>query len=77
MPLYAYECNQCGNEFETLVRSSDTPSCPSCESTDLTRQLSLIAPPPRSSDTAAMSDSDAPMCDGSGSCGMCSPDTYD
>ena len=30
MPIYGYDCNKCGHEFETLVRSSETPSCPSC-----------------------------------------------
>jgi putative FmdB family regulatory protein len=47
MPIYGYECNACGREFQTLVRSSEAPSCPSCESTDLTRRLSLIAAPAR------------------------------
>ncbi|MFY9874826.1 MAG: zinc ribbon domain-containing protein, partial [Rhodomicrobium sp.] len=28
MPLYSYDCNTCGHEFETLIRSSDTPTCP-------------------------------------------------
>ena len=45
MPIYGYDCNKCGHEFETLVRSSDTPTCPSCGSADLTKQLSLIASP--------------------------------
>ncbi len=70
MPLYGYDCNKCGHEFETLVRSSETPSCPSCESTDLTRQLSLIAAPSKSS-------GDVPMCDGTGSCGMSCPSMCD
>ncbi len=64
MPLYGYECNTCGHQFEKLVRSSDTPACPSCESTDLTRQLSLIAAPSKGGN-------DAPMCDGAGGCGSC------
>lgn len=64
MPLYGYECNACGREFETLVRSSEAACCPSCESTDLTRQLSLIAAP-------AKATGDAPVCDGAGGCAMC------
>ena len=66
MPIYGYDCNKCGHEFETLVRSSEAPSCPSCESTDLTRHLSLIASPVKSG-------GDAPMCDRACSCGMSSP----
>ena len=48
MPIYGYDCSKCGHEFEALVRSSETSSCPSCESTDLTRHLSLIAAPVKS-----------------------------
>jgi putative FmdB family regulatory protein len=70
MPIYGYDCNKCGHEFETLVRSSETPSCPSCESIDLTRQLSLIAAPVKSG-------GDARICDGAGSCGMSCPDMCD
>jgi putative FmdB family regulatory protein len=66
MPIYGYDCNTCGHEFETLVRSTETVACPSCESTDLTRQLSLIAAPAKSSEPVA-------TCDGSGACGMCAP----
>jgi putative FmdB family regulatory protein len=64
MPIYGYECNKCGRQFETLVRSSDTPSCPACESTDLTRQLSLIAPPAKGGGASE------PVCM-PGGCGMC------
>jgi hypothetical protein len=28
MPIYEYACNQCGQEFETLVRSGTVPGCP-------------------------------------------------
>ena len=33
MPLYAYRCNNCRNEFETRQRFSDDPltECPVCE----------------------------------------------
>ena len=43
MPIYEYKCRNCGNEFEALVRKSDTPSCPSCKGTELERMLSLPA----------------------------------
>ncbi len=65
MPIFGYDCNACGHQFETLVRSSDrAPACPSCESEDLTRQLSLIAAP-------AKGGSDAPMCEDNGGCAGC------
>lgn len=66
MPIYRYQCNKCGHDFETLVRSSDVPACPSCESTDLARQLSLVAAPNK----GGSNDAPAPMC-GGGGCGMC------
>ena len=43
MPIYEYACRACGHEFETLVRSSDTPSCAKCASVDLEKKLSVFA----------------------------------
>ena len=45
MPIYAYHCRDCGDDFSTLVRSGETPVCPSCESGKLDQQMSLIASP--------------------------------
>lgn len=44
MPLYTYHCKGCDAVFETLVRSSETPSCAACGGTDLERQIAAIAP---------------------------------
>ena len=43
MPLYEYDCQQCDHGFEALVRSGQTPECPSCRGTDLRRRLSVFA----------------------------------
>jgi len=43
MPIFEYKCRGCANEFETLVRKSDVPACPSCNGTDLERLLSTPA----------------------------------
>lgn len=43
MPIFEYKCRTCGNQFEALVRKSDTPSCPSCKGSDLEKLLSLPA----------------------------------
>ncbi len=43
MPIYEYRCSSCGNEFETLVRNSDTPDCPKCHGTKLQKKLSSFA----------------------------------
>ena len=43
MPMHEYHCQECGDEFELLVRSGDTPACPSCQSSRLERLLSMFA----------------------------------
>jgi putative FmdB family regulatory protein len=40
MPLFEYHCRSCNHGFETLVRGSEQPSCPACQSHDLERLLS-------------------------------------
>lgn len=60
MPIYGYRCAKCGETFQTLVRSGETPACPSCDSVELEQQLSLIASP------AKGGDSDAPACSNAG-----------
>ena len=62
MPIYEYACKSCGSEFETLVRSSTVPDCPSCHSTDLEKKLSVFA-------TAAAGPDPAPIA--AGPCGSC------
>ena len=62
MPIYEYECKQCGTAFETLVRSGSVPDCPSCHSTALDKKLSVFA-------TAKSSTAAAPAA--AGSCGSC------
>jgi putative FmdB family regulatory protein len=41
MPIYEYVCRSCAHAFELLIRNELTPTCPSCESQDLERMLSL------------------------------------
>ena len=43
MPLYEYTCRKCNHEFETLVRTGDTPACPECGCEDLEKLLSGVA----------------------------------
>ncbi len=42
MPIYEYRCSGCGHEFEELVLPKSTPHCPSCQSEELERLLSLF-----------------------------------
>ena len=45
MPVYEFECEQCGRRFEELT-ASDTPSpaCPECDSGQARRLLSPVSP---------------------------------
>jgi len=44
MPIYEYECRQCGHRFEYLVLpTSAAPECPACQKNDLKQLISLCA----------------------------------
>lgn len=44
MPLFTFRCPACDAEFEMLVRAGDTPTCPTCGSDKLDRQVGALAP---------------------------------
>ncbi len=47
MPIYEYQCSDCGKEFEKLMSFSDpninSPECPGCQSDNTNRRLSKVA----------------------------------
>lgn len=46
MPIYDYQCRNCGSEFEELRKLSDSDEdvvCPYCGEKDCERQMSLTA----------------------------------
>ncbi|MCL4504971.1 MAG: zinc ribbon domain-containing protein [Chloroflexi bacterium] len=47
MPIFEYDCPDCGEPFEKLVRlhngSADKVACPSCGSTKVKRKLSTFS----------------------------------
>ena len=46
MPLYEYQCNNCEEVFEQIVRFSDAdlpPGCPFCGKKDTHKKISLAA----------------------------------
>ena len=46
MPLYKYECTDCGNTFEKMVRFSEADqaqACPACKSLDTRKKISAFA----------------------------------
>jgi putative FmdB family regulatory protein len=72
MPIFAYRCRTCGEEFQTLVTSGETPACTVCQSEDLERHLSRIAAPAKGGGDGApeLAPCGAPIneCCGRGTC---------
>jgi putative FmdB family regulatory protein len=55
MPIYEFECEECGSRFEELVAADAAlPPCPSCASTRIVRLISQVAPPGRQPRGAAV-----------------------
>ena len=66
MPIYEYRCRGCGKDFEKyLPRTSGSATCPSCDSMDVTRKLSIFG---MKSDGSLLP-SGAAMTSGGGCCG--------
>jgi putative FmdB family regulatory protein len=66
MPLFEYECRDCGHHFEYLTRGGQSPACPSCSSDALQKLLSVFAV----NTGASAADSAAPRQE-FGGCGHC------
>jgi putative FmdB family regulatory protein len=48
MPVYEFQCEQCGERFEELVSSAAGDlACPGCGSEETRRLLSPVSPPGR------------------------------
>ncbi|MCY4095153.1 MAG: zinc ribbon domain-containing protein [Gammaproteobacteria bacterium] len=45
MPIYEYQCQACGYEFETIQKMSDPKltDCPKCETASLVKKISAVA----------------------------------
>ena len=67
MPLYEYECSECGKRFDRLVSAAvaDDAECPRCGARQVRRLISVIA------GLGGSSAEPAPQC-GQGACGACS-----
>jgi putative FmdB family regulatory protein len=71
MRLYDFGCNQCGKQFEDLVRDLADARCPACSSADVTRQLSAFAIGASSrSDPEPLPACGGGMCNGTGRCAL-------
>ena len=48
MPIYEFECEECGSRFDELVAAdASPPPCPRCASVKVRRLFSEVAPPGR------------------------------
>ena len=54
MPIYEFECEECGARFEELVASGEGAACASCGSERTRRLFSTVAPPGRQPRGAAV-----------------------
>ena len=55
MPIYEFECEQCGERFEELVAADVvTLACPACGSERTRRLISAVSPPGRQPRGAAV-----------------------
>lgn len=73
MPIFEYACQDCGRQFEALVRTDTVPACPSCQSSHLEKQLSVFATAGAPSQAEAMPMGPCGSCghpDGPGACSM-------
>ena len=65
MPLYEYRCQNCGHEFEKMVRfseASQSPVCPNCTSEQTNKKISIFAS--YGASTAGATASAASSCSG-------------
>lgn len=71
MPIYEYACQQCGNEFEMLVRSDTVPGCPKCHSSNLEKSLSVFATVASTAQAQPAAESPCASCCQAGGQGSC------
>lgn len=70
MKLYDFQCNGCGRRFEDLVHDVAEARCPSCHSSDVTKQLSAFAVAGSRGEPAVTADVACGPCCGAGACGL-------
>ena len=71
MPLYEYECSDCGQEFEVLVLGSDeTIKCANCDSENIGKQFSTFGLA-SSNGSPKISESEDSGCCSQSSCCCC------
>ena len=74
MPIYEYQCNDCGEEFEYLILGSDAPEgCPACKGEQIRRLLSAFSHVSKGSGGETVGSSAGSSCAGCAStnCSSC------
>ena len=67
MPIYEYRCPGCGQEFQKLVYGQSAVACPSCQSPEVRRTLSIFGI--RGGSAPVASERVGATCCGAGGCG--------
>jgi len=74
MPIFEYECRDCREAFELLVRSDTRIACPACDSERVTKKLSVFSSQVKRTEAAPPCHTGGPGCNlgkcGSGFCGV-------
>ena len=70
MPLYEFECSDCGEEFETLVFSGEAVKCLACDSDNISKRFSTFGLG-KSDGSSDLSESADSGCCSQSSCGCC------
>ncbi len=70
MPIYEYQCNACHSDFELLIRGHEKPECPTCDSDDVIKQLSVAAVPKSASGRLPVMGPCRPTMVPGGGCGL-------
>jgi putative FmdB family regulatory protein len=70
MPIYEYRCRGCAQDFEKYVHGPSTQvACPSCQSGDITRKLSVFGMKSDGGFLPSPAASGGGGCCGGGGCG--------
>jgi len=74
MPIFEYECRDCHEAFELLVRSDTRVACPACDGGNVLKKLSLFSSQVKRTAAAPPCHTGGPGCNlgkcGSGFCGV-------
>ncbi|HEY6041668.1 MAG TPA: zinc ribbon domain-containing protein [Anaerolineae bacterium] len=64
MPLYEFECQTCGENFDRLMRATDVieVTCPECGSQETLKKFSTFAAPSKSGTLSALNTGATTAC---------------